>query len=159
MSAYEYPDIYTISKPPAADPHTTIIPEPGQLLTFRLQKFHYHVEIQRYQPMLQYHTTLQLEIQDCQLKSTRHHTLPYILNGHPRPLTTPLDHQNDPVLRSLHPLFRMTFRYDPLPSVGCLVHFGYDLGQPEQTALYPLWLTALNLEDITQQTSRFSASI
>lgn len=141
-----YPDIYVVCRP-ESHLREYAPPQPNQILDFYLYKFHFDPPGHRYVPVFVKPISFRLQVQSCQPKGDRNHTLPYILDGYPQePLKQLQVNKPDPILNALNPHFRMVFRYDATAGVGCLVHFGYDFGSVEDTALSPLWLTALNLE-------------
>lgn len=149
---HPYPDVYTIQ---LRDPAPPVNLTPGRVITLRLQKFHYCKEPSSgYQPIFSDEILFNLTVQSCQPKGHRVYNLPYILDGHPQNLLcNDQAVSQDPILRSLHPLFRMVFRYNPELGIGCLVHFGCDFGRPEDNPICPLWITALNIERRQQQDS------
>lgn len=141
------PDVYTIFLRESIAPQ---LPKSKQILPFQFQKFHFNSLQHRYEPVLAQAITLNLSILNCQPKKDSYCSFPYLLNARPQAIPYPEQYPellSDPILHSLHPFFRMVFRYSPDRNLGCLVHYGCDFGQPESYKSYPLWLTALNLQE------------
>ncbi len=121
----------------------------GADITLYIQKFHFHKNGGDYEqrPVFRYEIPLHLHVLNYEKRDDGNYGLPYVFDGHPRhhlPIKVAKDACLDPVLRALHPSFRLVFRYNPERDLGVLVHFGYDFARVDDAPLRYLWESVVN---------------